>query len=369
MISIVKVGNGLGFVVGKKKEDRLIITAASLVAEQLDPGEDYKDRLYLRFVGPLDDFQNIAVKCDYLDSEIAVLSCPTGQNIGHYAVIFEELVSKLTPLKIASPPSAKEDDFGVSCKAFIDEVPCEVLFRGEVVWLIDTSFQPEIIGSPILNAKGDVLGVLTNPKSLSESLNVDLPPRIRGIHSASIPFSLGGLNPTLSGLPKSIIDRLRVVLSSVPRSTLRKKDHKLGFEDGKTWFSSTRQSPDLCDITELFNGVISFEEYPPASWILEHWTSDKTLYDAAGSYLKGFHAGTIADEEGIERQKWLDKEATIKAEEIETQRRREEAEAQRLRTEEEAFWLARKNTGFQVKITNTGDKSPKRTIIKNTTGL
>ena len=129
MNSIIKVGDGLGFVIEGKES--YVITAAENVPEQEPEPESYAPRneeeaaaivveddeeteeFYQKICGTIEGKQNVSAVCVYRNEFIAILTSTKKRRSPVERAKFEELVEEVTPLQVARPPKPRGVDTGI----------------------------------------------------------------------------------------------------------------------------------------------------------------------------------------------------------------------------------------------------------------
>ena len=113
--SVIKVGDGRGFVVEGVDGTRYVITAAHCLPNLPVPhGLSYtEERTYPKLLGRLGEEPSAWAECVFVDpvADIAVLSEPDNQELGEQAEAYGALVEAVTPFTIAEPqgkPIAEE---------------------------------------------------------------------------------------------------------------------------------------------------------------------------------------------------------------------------------------------------------------------
>jgi len=172
---LVKVGEGLGFLV-KGRESVYVITAASLLPELPPVGSlDIYDRILGKFVGAIDGPQDVDAEILYVDliSGIAVLGFPRGYYQMHTDTKIEELFKQTTLVDVLRPPQPLEGDIGISFfLAHASTRKVRICSQNGTLHIIDPSPTKALIGAPITTKyKGpSAIGVVTNPTSLNDSM-------------------------------------------------------------------------------------------------------------------------------------------------------------------------------------------------------
>jgi hypothetical protein len=101
---VITVGNGHGFVVGRPKSRRYVITAAQCLPflPSATSGFSTAERTYSGLLGPLGGKCAVATECLFVDpiANIAVLGCPQEFNSDEVAVAYIALTDESVPLPI-----------------------------------------------------------------------------------------------------------------------------------------------------------------------------------------------------------------------------------------------------------------------------
>ena len=173
--AIIKVGEGRGFIVeatrrykmdGERWADtsRYVITAAHCLPKLFPLIHDSHETNYPNLLGPLGEEPTVWADCFFVDpvADIAVLGSPDNQSLYKEAGAYEELTDNGLPLRIANFPE--------QCNAWLLNLDKEWFrckasrcFEHGPIWIEDAG-QPIVggmSGSPIINKKGQAIGVLT----------------------------------------------------------------------------------------------------------------------------------------------------------------------------------------------------------------
>ncbi len=303
MSNIIKVGDGLGFLV-KGRESVYIITAASLLPE-FDPD----DRILGCFVGVIDGPQDIHAEILYVDviSGIAVLGFPRGYQMMGTTSSIDELFKSTALVNVICPPQPQEGNSGISFMAHANRTKVRVLSEGGTLHIFSPAPTAALIGAPITHKhKGvNAVGVVTNPTSLNGSM-ARLTGGLKGkLAAGTDTFHEGGQNPALvSHLPGWLLEELDIKSAF---NVWRFKDDadcsQEGYLDGDAWAKSRGNAPadfpgHQCEQNALlrnygrYSSCLSRLPESARKWILTSWTKEKgVLYDSTNSYLRGFLAG------------------------------------------------------------------------------
>jgi hypothetical protein len=185
--AIVKVGVGRGFVVASGAGDRFVITAAQCL-RHLPPvaASHAKQRTYPALLGPLDDGKTpVAAECLFVDpiADIAVLGGPDSEVLSKDAADFEAFIAAHAVLPMTRTPlRAHRSAPGWLMTAAGEWKRCILTGcgpRDQTALTIAVvgpppGYAPATSGSPLLDAAGRVVGVV----SLGEVLNPTLPTRL-----------------------------------------------------------------------------------------------------------------------------------------------------------------------------------------------
>jgi Trypsin-like peptidase domain len=181
--SVVRVGDGRGFVVRTARAN-YIITAAH-VLPQLPPARLFhslEQEIYPRLIGARDAELTVTAACAFADpvADLAVLAPPDNQELSDEAELYEQFTGLLPPFDIAPPPPRQR----VRLPGFAGNPPDHALsgvtFPAHVLsiagaWIACTARHfggPLIVepadlivggmsGSPLIGATGAALGVVS----------------------------------------------------------------------------------------------------------------------------------------------------------------------------------------------------------------
>ena len=106
--SVVRVGDGRGFVVQGPRHQKLVVTAAHCLPF-FPPchGASYlEERTYPKLLGPLGTEPTVWAECQFVDpiADIAVLGNVDGQVLYGKSTAYDELIDEIDPLPIADAP-------------------------------------------------------------------------------------------------------------------------------------------------------------------------------------------------------------------------------------------------------------------------
>lgn len=187
--SVVRVGDGRGFVVERRRE-RLILTAAhclpldeagNLIMPPPHPGACLEDKTYQSLLGLLGAQPTVWAECLFVNpvADLALLGSPDNQDLAREAETYEKFVGRLEPLPIADAvkmgrelvkvpnfPDFTIDTPGRSTARVLslagEWMDCTVLRRGTWLALEDeTLAESGMSGSPIVSTDGRAIGVVS----------------------------------------------------------------------------------------------------------------------------------------------------------------------------------------------------------------
>ena len=105
--AVIRVGDGRGFVVGRRKQ-RFVLTAAHCLPKlpPAHPMSHTKERTYQALLGPLGAEPTVWAECLFADpvADIAILSGPDNQALFDQAEAYEEFLDDKVPLAIGDAP-------------------------------------------------------------------------------------------------------------------------------------------------------------------------------------------------------------------------------------------------------------------------
>jgi Trypsin-like peptidase domain len=187
--SVVRVGDGRGFVVETEQDDRLIISAGHCLPN-LPPSHgasDISERTYAKLVGPLGAEPTVWVECVFVNpvDDLAVLASPDNQALWEEAEQYDALLAGTQPISIGSltfdrervsrlghsfpaPPKAQSGAYMLSLEG--EWISCRVTSRGRALWLDDATqpIQAGMSGSPVISPDGAAIGVVCTSASTTE---------------------------------------------------------------------------------------------------------------------------------------------------------------------------------------------------------
>ena len=165
--SLVRVGDGRGFVVEDQTGNRFVITAAHcLPGVPAAPGfrEDWAET-FQNLLGPLGGVTEVCAECVFVDpiDDVAVFGSPDNQELSEQADAYEALLDAATPLAIG--------DIAISRKAaparLIDlagkMMACTAQHVGGPLWIEKgaVGIVAGMSGSPVLDLAGRAIGVVS----------------------------------------------------------------------------------------------------------------------------------------------------------------------------------------------------------------
>jgi hypothetical protein len=103
--SVVRVGEGRGFIVNGNDDGKLVITAGHClpVMPPCMNFSDLSERTYRRLIGPIGREPTISAECMFVDpiGDLAVLGPPDNQDLSEECDIYEAFVEQLTAFSTA----------------------------------------------------------------------------------------------------------------------------------------------------------------------------------------------------------------------------------------------------------------------------
>lgn len=196
--SVLRVGDGRGFLVEKNGE-RFVVTAAHCLTRpvivrgdqaregaMLPPAigaADSAERRYARLIGPLGAEPNVSVECLFVDpvSDLAVLGPVDGRELIYEARAYDEFVEPLDPLPLGSLTFTYRRHTPPVGDPFVSSVPtaesdawllaldgrwfrCRVSsIRGRSLWISEAEDEiaGAMSGSPVMLSSGHAIGVVS----------------------------------------------------------------------------------------------------------------------------------------------------------------------------------------------------------------
>ena len=187
--SVLRVGDGRGFVVETERQDRFIITAGHCLPE-LPPSHAASytwERTYKKLVGPVGGEPTVWAECVFVNSvdDLAVLTSPDYQVAGEEAEQYDALLANARPLPIGSLtfvqhrltrsgrsflelPKAESDVWLLSLDGRWFSSRARSL--GKALWLEGAAepIQAGMSGSPVVSPDGAAIGVVCTAASTTE---------------------------------------------------------------------------------------------------------------------------------------------------------------------------------------------------------
>ena len=220
--SVIKVGDGRGFVMADDQENLVVVTAAHCLPQLLEatPANFTWERTYEQFLGRLGDEPSISAEILFADpvADIAILGPLDNQQRWVHAEAYQAVVESIAPLPMTKlefvrrthsildgqtflrPPEAEADAWllGLNGDWFTCHVSCLLALRSTSgIWISDAA-KPIVggmSGSPIMTRHG-VIGIV----SVSAQTGTDADDR-EGGPQAYLPLALPGwmLAPGIAG--------------------------------------------------------------------------------------------------------------------------------------------------------------------------
>jgi len=219
--AVVRCGDGCGFLIGAGTE-RYVVTTAHCLPYLPKPFVD-ESRIYRNFVDLMGKGPELAAECVFVDpvSDIAVLAAPDIFKWTYEAQTYTWLVGDSQGLPVAKD-SEDSDDMQVGwlvqngswfscryCPGDAVSLPDGLCVSGPVDWFFGhyvCEFSRPIVGgmsgSPILNDRGAVIGILTNSNSAPDNKHTEgvLVPRLTYYLPGWILSELDGFGELSGGL-------------------------------------------------------------------------------------------------------------------------------------------------------------------------
>jgi hypothetical protein len=166
--SVVRVGDGCGFVVEGQSGKRFVVTAARCLRRLplYEENPDHRDWIYRDLIGPFD--AAVTVACMFIDlvADLAVLGSPENWELDEVVEAFEALVASAPAIPIASNPEihAFRPKEGARLPSFDGSwSACEIIATDRGV-LIErpVNIDTRMYGSPIVNDDGAAIGLVSH---------------------------------------------------------------------------------------------------------------------------------------------------------------------------------------------------------------
>ena len=183
--AIVRVGDGRGFLVKTNRVGRVVLTAAHCLPQlpPAHPAAHTEERTYKNILGPLSATPEVSAECLFVNPirDLAVLCEPDSQTYRAESRKYEHFVDDRSTISIGL---FQEPEPG--CLLTLDGTweRCELGPSGWTAATIrisdtpDEGCAPGTSGSPILNAEGCAVGVISDGEDLNPALAVNLPVEI-----------------------------------------------------------------------------------------------------------------------------------------------------------------------------------------------
>jgi hypothetical protein len=172
--SVIRVGDGRGFIVNGMDGTKLVITAGHCLPE-LPPCMNFSDlseRTYRNLIGPIGQDPAVTAECLFVDpiSDLAILGPPENQDLSEEYDAYEAFVEPLAelaavdilpaPLPVAGGQPEGEAGWVLSLVGKWE--PCRMWHFGGPLWLTGAEIEGGMSGSPILSPGGDAIGVIAS---------------------------------------------------------------------------------------------------------------------------------------------------------------------------------------------------------------
>lgn len=164
--SIVRVGDGRGFVIEGRDDDKVIVTAAHCLPffPPCASISFLEERTYSELVGPLGEKPTVWAECLFVDpvGDIALLGSPDQQALPEQGEAWEALIDARPPIQLSNPP-ANVDVPAWLCSLSGDWFRCAVRHHNGPLFLAPShDIVGGMSGSPILADDGSAIGVICN---------------------------------------------------------------------------------------------------------------------------------------------------------------------------------------------------------------
>ncbi|MET3841004.1 hypothetical protein [Bradyrhizobium sp. OAE829] len=175
--SIVRVGNGRGFVVQVERE-KLVVTAAHGLP-RLPPSHaaSYdEERTYPNFVGPVGEEPTVWIECLFVDpiADIAVLGPPSHDDLYDQRDAYNALLDGVDPIAI-SEVRRRKSEAAWMLSLDMQWRRCTVRNLGGPLWVSDGAIESGMSGSPIVLGDGSAIGAVSIGNGQNPCLGHNLP--------------------------------------------------------------------------------------------------------------------------------------------------------------------------------------------------
>jgi len=165
--SVVRVGNGRGFITKSPYRERVVITAAHCLPEFMaaHPARHEHERTYRKLLGPLGAKPTIAVACAFVDpvADIAILKAVDYELWPQEQEAFAALTDVVRPLKIGKLPFTIGAKTKVWCLSLAGEWIEYRVSQGRPLaplFVLRSTIEDGMSGSPIVLDDGSAVGVI-----------------------------------------------------------------------------------------------------------------------------------------------------------------------------------------------------------------
>jgi hypothetical protein len=181
LASVVRVGDGRGFVIEADYRRSLVITAAHCLPHLPPPhGAAYlEEKTYAKILGPLDEEPTVWAECLFVDpvADLAVLGEPDGQELFDQSECYEALVEEralpIATVPLVRPPIVLPDGTTIAGRpewrgrAWLLSLEgrwfgCDIRATFLSLWLENAAepIRSGMSGSPIVSLDGAAIGVV-----------------------------------------------------------------------------------------------------------------------------------------------------------------------------------------------------------------